>query len=95
MQNFDPANLAASAVSNVQVDPGNDPDSRYTIGTPASPTTGPQVVPLVGYSIAGGQQWGQERFIVQVTGTNTRFNSVVPVKISAGYGPIEFTTAYR
>jgi hypothetical protein len=95
MQNFNPANLSASAVSNVQVDAASDPDSRYTISTPYSPTVGPTTVPLIGYSIAGGQQWGEERFIVDATGTNTRYNSLVRVTICAGYGPIEFSTVYR
>jgi len=95
MLNFNPANLAASAVSNAQVDASQDPDSRYTISTPYLPTTGPATVPLVGYSIAGGQQWGEERFIVDITGTNTRYNSLVRVTICAGYGPVEYSTTYR
>jgi Tfp pilus assembly protein PilX len=95
MQSFDPATLAASAVSNVQVDSTNDPDSRYTVGTPFRPTSGPASVPLVGYAIGGGQQWGQERFNAAVSGTNTRYNSLVQVNIGAGYGPVEITTAYR
>lgn len=95
MQSFDPANLSASVISDAQVDPSNDPDSRYTIGTPAVPTTGPAIVPLVGYAIGGGQQWGQERYNVDVTGTNTRYNSLVRVQIGAGFGPVEISTAYR
>jgi Tfp pilus assembly protein PilX len=95
MHSFDPANLAASAVSDVQVDPGNDPNSRYTIGTPSRPTSGPSSVPLAGYAIGGGQQWGQARYNVGVNGTNTSYNSLVRVEIGAGYGPIEISTAYR
>jgi hypothetical protein len=95
MQSFDPANLAGSAVSDVQVDPGTDPNSRYTIGTPSHPTSGPSSVPLAGYAIGGGQQWGQERYNVGVNGTNTSYNSLVRVEIGAGYGPIEISTAYR
>lgn len=94
MQSFDPANLSAYPISD-QVDPSNDPGSRYTIGTPAAPTTGPAIVPLAGYAIGGGQQWGQERYNVDVTGTNTRYNSLVRVQIGAGYGPVEISTAYR
>jgi Tfp pilus assembly protein PilX len=95
LQSFDPANLSASAVSNVQVDPGTDLDSFYTVGVPARPTSGPATVPLSGYSIGGGQQWGQERFNVGVTGTNTKYNSLARVSIGAGFGPIEISTAYR
>ena len=93
--NFDPSNLSASAVSNIQVDPANDPDSRYTLGVPTRPTSGPAAVPLPGYAIGGGQQWGQERFNVGVTGTNTKYNSLARLSIGAGFGPVEITTAYR
>ena len=92
---FDPASLNASAVNNVQVDPGNDPTSLYTIGLPARPTSGPGSLPLAGYAIGGGQQWGQERFNNRVTGTNTRYNSLIQVDIGAGFGPVEISTTYR
>ncbi len=95
IQNFDPGNLSSSAASNVQVDPANDPDSRYTIGIPARPTSGPAAVPLPGYAIGGGQQWGQERFNVGVTGSNTRHNSLARLSVGAGFGPVEISTAYR
>ncbi len=95
MLSFDPANLDASAASNVQVDSTNDPDSRYTVGTPSRPTSGPGAVPLTGYAIGGGQQWGQDRFNATVSGTNTRYHSLVQVNIGVGYGPVEISTAYR
>jgi len=95
MLSFDPANLDASAVSNVPVDLTNDPDSRYTVGTPFRPTAGPAALPLTGYAIGGGQQWGQDRFNASVSGTNTRYHSLVQVNIGVGYGPVEITTAYR
>jgi len=93
--NFDPANLNASVVPNVQVDAANDPGSMYSIGLPTRPTSGPASLPLPGYAIGGGQQWGQERFNNQITGTNIRYNSLVQVNIGAGFGPVEITTAYR
>jgi hypothetical protein len=94
-QTLDPANLSASAESN-QVDATNDPDSRYTISTPTiPPRSRPSSLPLAGYSIGGGQQWGQEIFEARVTGTNTRYNSMVQVDTGLGYGPIEITTLYR
>jgi Tfp pilus assembly protein PilX len=95
LQNFDPTNLSASAASDVQVDAGNDVCSLYTVGLPSRPTSGPAAVPLPGYAIGGGQQWGQERFNVGVTGTNTKYNSLARLSIGAGFGPVEITTAYR
>lgn len=95
LQSFDPTNLSASAVSDIQVDAANDPDSRYTVGVPSRPTSGPAAVPLPGYEIGGGRCWGQERFNVGITGTNTRYNSLAQLNIGAGYGPVEITPAYR
>jgi len=95
MQSFDPAILSASVVNNVQVDATNDAESRYSVGMPARPTSGPATLPLPGYAIGGGQQWGQDRYNVRVTGTNTRYSTFVSVDIGAGYGPVEITTAYR
>jgi len=95
LQNFDPSNLSASAASGVQVDPGNDLYSLYTIGVPARPISGPAAVPLPGYQIGGGVQWGQERFNVAVTGTNTKYNSLAQISVGAGFGPVEISTAYR
>ena len=95
-QTFDPASLSASVVSvPTSVDAANDPATRYTIGLPTRPTSGPGTLPLPGYAIGGGQQWGQERFNNQVTGMNTNYNSLVQVNIGAGFGPVEITTAYR
>ena len=98
MQSFDPTNLSASVVSNVQVDATNDAESRYSVMQPPSgcrPISGPATLPLPGYAIGGGQQWGQDRYNVRVTGTNTRYSTFVSVDIGAGYGPVEITTAYR
>jgi Tfp pilus assembly protein PilX len=94
-QGFDPANLNASAVANVQVDAANDPATKYTIGTPALPITGPEMIPLVGYSIGGGQSWGQRRYDVSVTGMNTAYGTQVGVGVGLGYGPIEISTMSR
>lgn len=93
--NFDPGNLANSAVTNVQVDPNNDPASRYTVGTPCHPATGPGMLPLAGYSIGGGQVWGQTRYDAPVTGKNTNYGSEAKVDVGLGYGPVEMTASYQ
>lgn len=95
IQNFDPQNLAASAVTNIQVDATNDPASVYTINTPATPTEGPVFLTMSGYSIAGGQSWGRRLYNVDVTGRNTAYNTRVDVGLGVGYGPVESTTALR
>lgn len=95
IQTFDPQNLPASAATNVQVDPNNDPDSVYTIGVPILPATGPVFLPMAGYSIGGGQQWGQKRYAVNVKGENTGYKTEVSIDVSVGYGPIEISTMSR
>jgi Tfp pilus assembly protein PilX len=94
MANFNPEDLAASACTNFQVDPLNS-HSFYSATAPARPTTGPVMIALSGYSIGGGQQWGQTRYITTVTGTNDQYNSKVEIEVSIGYGPIEMTSMYR
>lgn len=92
---LNPENLTGSAVTNVQVDSSNDPASLYTIGTPIHPSTGPGMLPLSGYSIGGGQVWGQTIYNATVTGTNTNYNSRAQISVGLGYGPVEMTTISR
>ena len=93
--NFDPNNPSVVAVSGAPVNLGIDPDTRYTIGTPSLPGSGPLTLPMPGYALTGGQQWNQARYNATVTGVNTRCNSKVAVDTSVGYGLLEATTTYR
>ena len=93
--NFDPGTLAAQGQTNVVVNAATDPASRYTVFPPTTPTSGPAVIPMCGYQIAGGAMWGQERFIARVRGENTSYNSQVEVNVGLGFGPIEFSTTSR
>jgi hypothetical protein len=95
MQNFDPVNMAAVQVANVQVDAAADAASRYTISAVRRPASGPDALPLRGYAIGGGQQWGQRRYMGSVTGSNTNYNSSLTIDVGMGYGPIEITTMSR
>ena len=104
MQNFNPANLAASAVSNVVSDYGAagsisqsliDPNSNFSVSTPTAPTTGPAALPSPGYEIGGGEVWGQARYVATITGNNTKYNTTIPVQVGVGYGPVDITTLYR
>jgi Tfp pilus assembly protein PilX len=95
LTNFNPENLASAVVSDVQTDAALDPDTRYTVGTPSPPTTGSAMIPMAGYSIGGGQVWGQTRYDVAVTGSNTAHQTSVTVNVGLGYGPIEMTTMSR
>jgi hypothetical protein len=96
IQNFDPTNLSASATSSpVAVDAVNAPGDFYTISNPYLPATGPAFLPLAGFSIGGGQSWGQRRYNVDVTGTNNTYGTRADIGVGLGYGPIEISTMSR
>jgi Tfp pilus assembly protein PilX len=95
MQNFDPANMAGVQVTNAQVNAAADPKSSYTISSVGRPASGPEMLPLRGYTIGGGQQWGQRRYVGSVTGVNENYKSSVTIDVGMGYGPIEITTMSR
>ena len=74
----------------------NDATSTYTIAAPSAPTGNlPLYVPLAGYSIGGGQEWGQRAYALVVTGNSTKYNATVQVDVGIGYGPIDITTMSR
>jgi hypothetical protein len=103
MNGFNPPDLTHIQVDGVsqlleverQVDAGTDPASRYVIGNVGRPTSGPDMLPLAGYSIGGGQQWGQRRYRSAVTGSNRDYGSSTAVDVGVGFGPIESTTMSR
>jgi hypothetical protein len=84
----------SSSVSGHVVD-SSDPASIYSISNATRPTSGADTLPLKGYAIGGGQQWGQMLFNVRVTGENTYYGSQVQLDVGMGYGPIEITTMFR
>lgn len=81
---FSPANL--TALSGV-VDANVDPASRYTISVPTVPTGAgiPVFLPMPGYAIAGGQEWGQKMYETSVRGENTNYGSNVTIDVGFGY----------
>jgi len=108
MQTFDPQNLANTAIISttpnainisgvyyLQVDATNDPNSVYTIAAPTLPASGPAFLPMTGYSIGGGQSWGQRRYQVAVGGRNSTYGTKVDIQTGIGYGPIEISTMSR
>jgi len=90
-QTFDPQNLAATTGTGTTT----DANSQYTTSAATRPSSGPEMIPLKGYSIGGGQQWGQRRYAVDVTGRNTEYNATVTIGVGVGYGPIEISTMSR
>ena len=92
-QTFNPLTaLSASLVTTNRADGA----SSYTINYPATrPKTGPLMIPLTGYAVGGGQQWGQSRYNISVTGTNTQYSTQVMIGVGLGYGPVEMSTMSR
>jgi hypothetical protein len=95
MQVFNPDDLPALLVSHVPIDTTNDPQTQYSVSAASFPSNGPEALPLAGYSMGGGQTWGQNRYFAQVAGTNTRYNSNLQIDVGLGFGPIEIMTTYR
>jgi hypothetical protein len=104
MQNFDPANLGASAVNNKHVDYGSatppsqsliDQNTNFSVIQPQPPNSGPAALPSPGYEIGGGEVWGQTRYVSTVTGNNTNYKTTIPIEVGIGYGPVDITTLYR
>jgi hypothetical protein len=103
MEGFNPVDFSNLTVGGVpqavgverQADPATDPATRYTISNLGRPTAGPEMLPLAGYSIGGGQQWGQRRYTGRVTGRNTAYDSSMQIDVGMGFGPIEITTMSR
>jgi hypothetical protein len=70
--------------------------SKYTFNYPTTrPTVGPITIPLSGFSIGGGQRWGQSRYNLDVVGENTEYSTQVTVGVGMGYGPVEMSTMQR
>ena len=93
MVNFDPLNLTSA--TGTQVNSANDSGSIYSYTTPAAPASGSTYLPMMGYSLSGGQSWGQLVYETTITGQNTRFGTSVQVGVGIGYGPVEITTMSR
>ncbi|MCX5849916.1 MAG: hypothetical protein NTW65_10765 [Deltaproteobacteria bacterium] len=81
---FSPANI--TEISG-QVDAASDPASTYHISAALRPTAAnaPTFLPMKGYSIAGGQEWGQKMYESSVTGENTNYGSSVQIDVGFGY----------
>lgn len=93
LSSFDPENRPSATT--VAVDATNAPGSVYSFSAPAPPTSGPAFAPMTGYSIGGGQSWGQTRYGTTITGRNTRYDASVQVDVGIGYGPVEISTMSR
>ena len=95
-QTFTPTNLNDASLYNVPftVDAGTDPNTTYVISNPTIPTSGPPSIPISGFAIDSGHSFVRVRYVANVTGSNSRYNSSVPITVGAGYGPVDNSTIY-
>ena len=89
-QSFNPESTTYAGTT-----PRADGVSSYTINLAIRPAIGPLMIPLTGYSIGGGQSWGQSRYNMDVAGRNTEYNTQVTIGVGVGYGPVEMSTMSR
>jgi len=79
----------------LQADPDTDSTSMYHHGDPVTPPTGHPFLPMTGYSIGGGQSWGQQRLKVTVIGRSTGHDAKAEIEIGLGFGPVDISTISR
>lgn len=94
IRNFNASSPTSCMVTDHAYDTVNANGSVYSIGTPTIPTIG-AFRPMIGYSIGGGQSWGQKAWDVTVTGRQTQYDATVSIDTGIGYGPVEASTMSR
>jgi len=93
---FDPANPPSA--TNIPVDAVNAPGSVYSYSAPTPPPANsgrPAFAAMRGYSIGGGQSWGQTCYETTITGTAQNARYSMQVDVGIGYGPVEISTMSR
>jgi hypothetical protein len=91
---FDPNILTAG--SNVQVDPANDPSSKYSYTKPTRNDVTPRIPAIRSdLTVGSGYHWVYELYNGSVTGTCGCFGSGMNVDASLRYGPVSDDTGYR
>ena len=65
---------------------GTDTNTQFAVCAPTLSPLPP--VPLPGYALGPGQEWGMMRYNGSVVGKNTSYNSLITVNVGIGYGPV-------
>ena len=96
MRDYDPADKAwdPSNPDNIygdefDVDTGNDPSSHYTISAPTRPSSKVYFLPLPGYDMTGGKDWGITVYEIAVQGENDNYGTRTNIELGIGYGPVK------
>lgn len=89
---WDPYDVNSIYGKKNQVDANNDASSYYTISAPVRPSSKVYYLPVAGYDITGGKEWGLTCYQVEVTGQNDRYDTEVSILTGFGYGPVKKDT---
>ncbi len=91
---FDPNILVP--VSNVQVDPANDPSSKYSYAKPTRNTVTPSIPAMRSdLTVGSGNNWIYELYNGSVTGTGGCIGSGLNFDVSLKFGPVNADTGYK
>lgn len=91
--NANQGHIANYTATNIQVDPGGDTTSRYSIGASAIANVPPADRHKPGCDTAS--EWKEKITSRGVTGENTRYNSSVTIDAGIGYGCVYMGTGYQ
>lgn len=96
-ERFNPSDLNDATLYNVRVvvDPPTDPNTAYLISNPTVPVSGPPSLPEPGYSFDSGKKFVRITHVANVSGTNNRYGSSVPITVGTGYGPVKDDTIHE
>ncbi len=96
VRSFDPLARATCAQSSADTtDVAVDPHSQYSISAPVpASTTGGFVdfVTMVGQDM---RYYGMAKYVSNVTGYNTLYNTRVTIEVGIGHGPDDLSTQYQ
>jgi hypothetical protein len=91
---FDPINPSNSATGWQSVGESSSQFKIVSVKTP-DPGRGPAAIPLPGYNMKAGDNYGLVRNVASVTGRNTNYNSEVQIEVGMGYGPVDISSQYK
>lgn len=92
---FNPDNPSNSVTSSWQSVGESKSEFKITSVKTPEPGRGPAAIPLPGYNMKAGDNYGLVRNVASVTGRNTNYNSEVQIEVGMGYGPVDISSQYK
>jgi Tfp pilus assembly protein PilX len=89
---WDPADTDSIYGKKTNVDADNDSASFYTISAPDRPSSKIYCLPVAGYDMSGGKDWGLANYQVIVTGRNDNYATEISIEAGIGFGPVKRDT---